>query len=192
MISGNILNVKTKSIVPVDLNSLVYWGAAILSEFYRDINISVKADEYSTIADQWKDAVTAVLWHEDIGSWLDFDLINYIRRNYFYPTNISPLWTGCFDKKNTDYFVSRVLGYLNRAKILNYVGGIPTTLMETEEQWDQPNAWPPLQYIMVMALDNTDNEDAKIMASEIANKWLCTNYVPYKKNNTMYEKVSPS
>lgn len=25
--------------------------------------------------------------------------------------------------------------------------GVPTTLVESEEQWDQPNAWPPLQYI---------------------------------------------
>lgn len=43
--------------------------------------------------------------------------------------------------------------------------GVPTTLMESEEQWNQPNAWHPLQYIAVMALENTGNEDAKILAS---------------------------
>ncbi|CAI6357546.1 unnamed protein product [Macrosiphum euphorbiae] len=32
---GNRLNLKTTSIVPVDLNSLVYWNANILRNFYQ-------------------------------------------------------------------------------------------------------------------------------------------------------------
>jgi len=97
-----------------------------------------------------------------------------------------------FYKKNkTDYFVTKVLDYLIKREILKTDGGIPTTLRESDKQWDQPNAWPPLQYIAVMALDSTGNEDAQIMASKIASKWLCTNYVPYYTKTKMYEKVSP-
>lgn len=124
MIAGNITNLKTRSIIPVDLNALVYWGADILSDFYRHMNVSDKAQEYETIANQWRDAVTAVLWHEEIGSWLDYDMINNIKRDYFYPTNISPLWTGCFDRNNTEYFVSRVLKYLNKTEIRDNIGRV--------------------------------------------------------------------
>jgi len=190
MIAGNITNVKTSSIIPVELNALIYWGAKIMSGFYREMNNSDKAQKYELISNSWNDAVTAVLWHEEVGSWLDYDLINNKERNYFYPTNVAPLWTGCFDHNNTDYFVQRVLNYLNKTNILNNEGGIPTTLVDSNEQWDQPNAWPPLQYITVMALDNTGNANAKKLAYEIAHKWICANYLVFKKKNAMYEKVS--
>ncbi|XP_029340944.1 trehalase-like [Acyrthosiphon pisum] len=187
-IAGGLLNTKTRSIIPVELNALLYWNAKILSDFYREMNNSVKALIYESISLEWEEAVTAVLWDEEVGAWLDFDIINNIRRNYFYPTNISPLWTGCYAKNNTDYLVTRVLNYLNKSEILNTAGGIPTTLRETDQQWDQPNAWPPLQYIVVMGLENTGHKGAKQMASKIAYKWLCTNYVPYYNYTKMYEK----
>ncbi|CAI6352751.1 unnamed protein product [Macrosiphum euphorbiae] len=187
---GNITHTKTRSIVPVELNALIFWNAKILSDFYRELNNTIKALEYEVIATEWKDAVNAVLWNEEVGAWLDFDLLNQKNRNYFYPTNISPLWTGCYDKNRTDYFVTRILKYLKENEVLTTPGGVPTTLMETKQQWDQPNAWPPLQYIMVMSLQNTDNEDAKVMAAKIASKWLCTNFVAYygDKKYKMYEK----
>jgi len=192
MISGNLTNIKTSSIVPVDLNALIYWNAKILSDFYRDLNVSSKAKEYDIIGNHWRDAVMAVLWHEDVGAWLDYDLINKIRRNYFYPTNISPLWTGCFYHNITDDIVSRVLKYMDKPEILNNSAGIPTTLVYSNEQWDQPNAWPPLQYMAVMALDSTNNKEAKTLASTIAKRWVCSNYLAYNAKQKMYEKVSLS
>jgi len=41
--------------------------------------------------------------------------------------------------------VFRVLKYLNETEIIENEDGVPTTMMESEEQWDQPNACPPLQ-----------------------------------------------
>jgi len=70
-----------------------------------------------------------------------------------------------------------VLNYLNKEEILKTNEGLPTTLRKSEEQWDYLNAWPPLQDVTVMASDNTGYKEAKFMASEIAHKWICTNYV---------------
>ena len=192
MITGTLLDLKTRSIIPVDLNALIYWGAKILSEFYQDLQIIDKAFKYEKIAKRWIEAVTKVLWNDEVGAWLDYDTINNIKRDYFYPTNISPLWTGCYDRNKTDYIVSRVLKYLNKTGILQKkTYGIPTTLMNSEEQWDQPNAWPPLQYMMVMSLNNTGDQDAQKLAYEIADRWMDTNYLGFIKNNSMFEKVSP-
>ncbi|CAI6353272.1 unnamed protein product [Macrosiphum euphorbiae] len=104
MIGGKFKDTKTRSIVPVELNALIFWNSKILSNFYRELNNTIKALEYEVIAMEWTNAVTAVLWNEEVGAWLDFDLLNHKKRNYFYPTNISPLWTGCYDKNQTDYF----------------------------------------------------------------------------------------
>jgi len=191
MIAGNLTNLKTRFIIPVDLNALVYWNAKILSDFYRELNVSDKALKYENIANKWIEAVTAVLWHEEVGAWLDYDMLNEIKRDYFYPTNISPLWTGCYDPKKTDYFVSRTLKYLEKTQIMNNLGGIPTTLEHSGEQWDYPNAWPPLQYIMVMSLDSSGDNWAQDLAFEIAERWMRSNYKAYNETNAMYEKVSP-
>lgn len=190
VIAGNLTNLKTRSIIPVDLNALVYWNAKLLSEFYRGLNISDKALKYENIGNKWIEAVTAVLWHEEVGAWLDYDMLNEIKRDYFYPTNISPLWTGCYDSKKTEYFVSRTLKYLEKTQIMNNLGGIPTTLEHSGEQWDYPNAWPPLQYIMVMSLDNSGDNWAQDLAYEIAQRWMRSNYKAYNETNAMYEKVS--
>jgi len=191
MIAGDITDTKARSIIPVELNALIYWNAKILSDFFRAMNNTAKALEYENIYLEWNDAVTAVLWDSEVGTWLDFDMINNIKRKYFYPTNISPLWTGCYPKNQTEYYVTKVLGYLNKTEVLKTPGGIPTTLRESKEQWDQPNAWPPLQYITIMALESTGDKAAKKIASELASKWLCTNYVPFYNVSKMYEKVSP-
>jgi len=97
-----------------------------------------------------------------------------------------------FKNYNTVHLVTKVLKYLNETKILNYAGGIPTTVRETDQQWDFPIAWAPLQYIMVKGLDNTGHRDAKILASKIASKWICNNYLVLKKTSLIYEKVSLS
>ncbi|XP_025410177.1 trehalase-like isoform X2 [Sipha flava] len=185
---GNLTNLKTRSIIPVDLNALVYWNAKILSQFYKDLNVPDKALRYENIAKKWIEAVTAVLWHEEVGAWLDYDMLNEIKRDYFYPTNISPLWTGCYDPAKAEYFVSRTLKYLEKTQIMNNLGGIPTTLEHSGEQWDYPNAWPPLQYIMVMSLDSSGDSWAQDLAFEIAERWMRSNYKAYNETNAMYEK----
>ncbi|KAG8739907.1 hypothetical protein FRC10_005006 [Ceratobasidium sp. 414] len=37
-----------------------------------------------------------------------------------------------------------------------YPGPLPATLVETGQQWDFPNSWPPLQYFAIKALQNID------------------------------------
>ncbi|XP_018322661.1 trehalase isoform X2 [Agrilus planipennis] len=184
---GNLTNLNTRSIVPVDLNAMIYWNAVLLAEFHEILGNKDKASNYTDIAEEWLEAVTAVLWHEEVGSWLDYDLINSIKRDYFYPTNISPLWTGCYKKEEKEKIVRLVLKYLQTVNVM-YPGGIPTTKEHTGEQWDFPNAWPPLQHIMIVGLNSTGDEAAQRLAFEIAEKWTRSNYKSFNETATMYEK----
>lgn len=187
--AGTLIDLKTRYIIPVDLNSILYWNAILLVEFYRDLNMPQKSEEYRIIAKEWLEAVTAVLWHSEVGAWLDYDTINEIKRDYFYPTNIAPLWTGCYYKDNKTQ-VGKILKYLQKIQIMRNLGGIPTTLEHSGEQWDYPNAWPPLQYIMIMGLDNTNDEWAKELAFDLTVRWVRSNYKAFNETGAMYEKVS--
>lgn len=147
--------------------------------------------EYKNIAEEWMEAVTKVLWHDEVGAWLDYDLSNNKKRDYFYPSNIAPLWTGCYNKENKNKIVQMVMKYLQNKKIV-YQGGIPTTLEHTGEQWDYPNAWPPLQHMMIVGLNNTGCASAGRLALEIAQKWVRSNYKAYAETEAMFEKVNIS
>jgi len=43
---------------------------------------------------------------------------------------------------------------------------------------------------MVMSLDNTGDKGVQELVSEIADKWMTTNYVEFKSHNIMLEKVN--
>ncbi|XP_047101886.1 trehalase-like [Schistocerca piceifrons] len=184
---GNLTQLKTRQIIPVDLNAFIYWNAKILEDFWRMLGNPTKAEYYRDIAEKWKEAVTAVLWHDEVGAWLDYDMLNDIKRDYFYPSNISPLWTGCYDK-NDHTKIGKILKYLEKSQVMSSRGGIPTSLEHSGEQWDYPNAWPPLQYIMIYGLDQTDDEWAQSLALEIADMWVRSNFIAFNCTKYMYEK----
>lgn len=161
----------------------------LLSEFNELIGESDRALHYRLIGEKWLEAVTKVLWHEETGAWLDYDLHNSIKRDFFYPSNIAPLWTGCYDKSNKEHTVKLVMKYLQNKNIM-FPGGVPTSFEHTGEQWDFPNAWPPLQHMMIVGLNNTGDASAARLAFEIAEKWVMSNYRIYKEHHYMLEKVT--
>ncbi|KAJ9597755.1 hypothetical protein L9F63_011363 [Diploptera punctata] len=185
---GNLTDTNPQYIVPVDLNAILCWNARLLSEFYSLLGNSSKSATYRKLADQWLEAVTQILWHEEIGVWLDYDMLNSVQRNYFYPSNLSPLWTGCYNKSK--FSSQRLMKYLENVNIMMNLGGIPTSYQHSMEQWDYPNAWPPLQYIVIMALDNTGDPWTQDLAFELAQRWVRSNYKGYNDTNphSMFEK----
>lgn len=133
-------------------------------------------------------AVNEVLWDESTGAWLDFDLINQKKRPYFTPTNLSPLWTNCFDPSQRQHIADKVLQYINDTKIDEYPGGVPNTLYQSGEQWDFPNVWAPMQYILIYGLENLQDERASSLAYRWAERWVQSNYVAFRETGAMYEK----
>ncbi|XP_050451168.1 trehalase isoform X5 [Cataglyphis hispanica] len=185
---GNLTHLKIRSIIPVDLNSIIYRNAVLLAKYNRQMGNKIKATYYDNIAEKWKKAIEKVLWHEEVGAWLDYDMINDIKRDYFYPTNILPLWSNCYDTSRKVVIVSKVLKYLEKNQIMLNQGGIPTTLEHSGEQWDYPNAWPPLQYFFIMSLNNTGDPWAQRLAYEISERWVRSNYKAFNETRCMYEK----
>jgi len=76
------------------------------------------------------------------------------------------------------------------AGFLDYPGGIPTSTVSSGQQWDFPNAWPPLQWMFIFGLSQGEHESLKMAAKEAAQKWVSANWIGWKMNNTMYEKVT--
>ncbi|XP_047104847.1 trehalase-like [Schistocerca piceifrons] len=185
---GVLTDTKTRYIIPVDLNAIMYWNSFILSRFSKEMGLIKKASYYSNMARDWLEAVDKVLWHEDLGIWLDYDILNQKRREYFCTTNLTPLWAGCFYKDRAEELAERIVNYVDSYKIVKYPGGIPTTLEQTGQQWDFPNAWPPHQDLVISALEATNDPRALRMAREWALRWVYNNYRAWVDTKVMHEK----
>ncbi|XP_070496300.1 trehalase isoform X3 [Chironomus tepperi] len=186
--NGTLANLKTRSIVPVELNAILHWNAKIIAEFYGYAGNLTKQSEYLKLAKDFQDAVNDVLWDEEAGAWLDYDLINLKRRPYFVPTNLSPLWMRCYDVTKRVHIASKVMSYINNTRLDDYPGGVPTTLVHSGEQWDWPNVWAPMQHMLIVGLDNLGTKESKEKAQDWAQRWVLSNYLAYKESGHMFEK----
>jgi neutral trehalase len=57
-------------------------------------------------------------------------------------------------------------------------GGLVTTLaLDIKQQWDYPNAWAPLQHMIIEGFEMADTSETKFLARKLAGKWIASNYV---------------
>jgi alpha,alpha-trehalase len=116
------------------------------------------------------------LWNEESGVWFDYDTINNIQRPFFTPTNFAPLFTSCFDESKREMIAEKFLKYIERNELDKYPGGVPNTLMNTGEQWDFPNVWAPMQYLIIYGLENLKSKKTSELAYKWAERWVQSNY----------------
>jgi alpha,alpha-trehalase len=64
-------------------------------------------------------------------------------------------------------------------------GGLKTTLLQTGQQWDQPNGWAPLQWIAVAGLGRYGHD---ALAREIARRWIDTVGATFARTGLLFEK----
>ncbi|XP_078538346.1 trehalase [Lissotriton helveticus] len=186
---ATLTDTRTSTIIPVDLNAILCRVEQLLANFHGMLGNTEKAQEFQNIVAQRKEAIFAVLWDDTVGSWLDFDLLTRTRRNAFYPSNLSPLWADCMTNPN---FVERVVQYLEKSNALSFKNGLPTSMEKSGEQWDLPNAWPPLQHMVIEGLAKSSSPKAQDIALQLAKDWVRTNYAAYQKYNAMFEKYDVS
>ncbi|XP_074071309.1 trehalase [Macrotis lagotis] len=187
--SNYLLDIKTSHRVPVDLNAILCQAEELLASFYTKLGNLNMAQNYLQAQARRKAAMKALLWNETLGSWFDFNLENGQQNHAFYPSNLSPLWAGCFSDPDT---VRKNIKYLEDNKILSYKHGIPSSLQISGQQWDFPNAWAPLQDLVVKGLAVSDSAQAREAAFQLAQNWIQTNFDIYQKNKAMYEKYDIS
>lgn len=127
----------------------MYMNYIAVSEFHSLLGDASKSEEFQAKAAALKETIMAVLWNEEDQIWYDYDVENDKPRKYFYPSNLFPLWAECYDTSQREKIAKSAVNYLRKTGAIRCKGGVPTSLDESGQQWDFPNAWPPLQHILV-------------------------------------------
>lgn len=180
---------RTTNILPVDLNSVLCMNEHILSELF---NLTGNQEKWKNYSKNWQRRQTAifnVLWNPTKGVWQDLDIAANSHRDYFYASNILPLFALCKGKNETQT-ENFVLTYLQNLGVLQFAGGFPTSLETTGQQWDLPNGWPPLQHMAIWGMSQSQNQQLKAEAFSLANKSIVSNWIAWNRSRNMYEKYS--
>ncbi|XP_005328394.2 trehalase isoform X1 [Ictidomys tridecemlineatus] len=184
----SLSSIRTSKLVPVDLNAFLCQAEGLMSNFYSSLGNHSQAERYRNLRAQRLAALSALLWDEQKGAWFDYDTEKG-KNLEFYPSNLAPLWAGCFSDPAT---VDKALKYLEDSQVLTYQHGIPTSLRNTGQQWDFPNAWAPLQDLVIRGLAKSSSPRTQEVAFQLAQNWIRTNFDVYSQKSAMYEKYDIS
>jgi len=141
------------SIVPVDLNSILYRNYVLLSELYERTGNTSRSDYWSDRAETLRGAIIDLFWDSEALLFKDYNITSGGRHDLWSTAAYYPYWSGIIpdevlSNQTTAQKAMSGLAYITA----HYNGTIPVTLIETGAQWDFPNGWPPQIWIAIKAL----------------------------------------
>ncbi|MCO5609105.1 hypothetical protein L7F22_063327 [Adiantum nelumboides] len=197
----NLSTLFTSSILPADLNAYIFQMEMNIAYIAEVLGNQIVAARFSKAAKARRLAINSIMWNDDMGQWFDYKLdIQHceVHRNktiYLWTednqrkissaSNFVPLWSGIL--KPGDPRVDKVVDALTHSGLL-FPAGVVTSLKKTGQQWDFPNAWPPLQHMIIEGLIFSGSDEGRRLARSIAQGWIQTSYVVFNETGHMLEK----
>ncbi|KAF1999679.1 glycoside hydrolase family 37 protein [Amniculicola lignicola CBS 123094] len=167
--------------IPVDLNSILYHNEITIAEFHKREGNYSAAIAWANRAAERSEAMTALLWDTEHYRYFDYNLTSGSKNIYtisdntsvvvegqgappghqviFSPAQFYPFWTGAAPDsiKSDPTAIRRAFEPISEL-LDDRAGAIAATNLITGQQWDEPNVWPPLNYIIIQGLLNTPLE----------------------------------
>ncbi len=173
--------IYTTDIIPVDLNSLLFHLEETLSEAYKISRDHALSSNYKMLAQKRKIAIQHYCWNEKKKFYFDYD---YKRKKQTDAITAAAAFPLFFEIASSEQ--AEDVAQTFHSKLLKR-GGIITTLHTTGQQWDAPNGWAPLQYIIIKGLENYGMLS---LAHEIARRWISLNKKVYERTGKLMEKYN--
>ena len=165
----------------VDLNSNLYIYEMKLSEFAKILNTG-EEEKFAAAAKARKEKIRSLMF--DGEKFLDYNYKTGEHSRVFTCASFFPLWAKAASEKEAESTVS------NLKRIECDFGVAACEKGERNGviyQWDYPNGWAPLHYIVVHALDNYGyREDA----ARIAEKYTGSMEKIFAETGTLWEKYN--
>lgn len=149
---GSLRNLGIRSLIPIDLNSILYKNHIIMADLYESLDAN-QANAHRSAASALRSAILDLLWDADKLAFYDFNLTTNRRKGFFSAANFYPLWSGIIPDDVARNESAAFGHFASLNLVLNrFNGTYPSTFVDTGLQWDGPNAWAPHQYIILQAL----------------------------------------
>lgn len=170
--------IRTTTILPVDLNSLLHHLESSIARGCRLTGDAACARDFDARATARAAAIERHFWHRD-GYYADVDIDGGRPRAAVTAAALFPLHAGIASRDRARSTARHV-----RATLLA-PGGLLTTPVDTGQQWDAPNVWAPLQWIAVDGLRRNGDE---ALARDIASRFLRNVQAVFARDRKLVEK----
>jgi alpha,alpha-trehalase len=177
----SLQTVQTTSIVPVDLNSLLYGLEQAIVQGCRVVEDAACVESYESGSAARQDAMHKYLWNESTGLFDDYHWQEQRLQGHITAAALYPLFVGLA----TDSQAARIADVVGAQLVKD--GGVVSTDRTTGEQWDAPNGWAPLQWIAVTGLRRYEHS---ALAETIARRWLEMVATVYGSTGKLLEKYN--
>lgn len=174
----NLTTIRTTSIVPVDLNSLMFGleitivkGCGVARNFRC-------VAEFIGRAKRRAEGINHYLWNRN-GYYGDYDWRLGKPRDNLSAAALYPLFAGVAWPERAQRTLSAVNQNLLKER------GLATTTFETGQQWDAPNGWAPLHWLTIEGARRYGRDD---LAKDVGTRFLADVNQVYAAKQKLVEK----
>ncbi|MBI1681475.1 alpha,alpha-trehalase [Citrobacter portucalensis] len=174
---------RTTSIVPVDLNALMYKMEKMIALASKAAGDDAKAAQYDGFANARQKGIEKYLWNDKEGWYADYDLKSHKVRNQLTAAALFPLYVKAAAKDRASKVATATQAHLLQP------GGLATTSVKSGQQWDAPNGWAPLQWVAASGLQNYGQDT---VAMDVTWRFLTNVQHTYDREKKLVEKYDVS
>lgn len=175
--------IRTTSIVPVDLNALMFKMEKLLARASQESGDAASTSKYEALATARQKAIESHLWNDKEGWYADYDLKSKKVRNQLTAAALFPLYVKAAAQDRADKVAAATSSRLLQP------GGIATTTVNSGQQWDAPNGWAPLQWVATEGLQNYGKDK---VAMDVTWRFLKNVQHTYDREKKLVEKYDVS
>ncbi|GLU30888.1 alpha,alpha-trehalase TreA [Trinickia caryophylli] len=176
--NATLATIRTTSIVPVDLNSLLFGLELTIVKgcgVARDIGC---VTEFIGRAKRRAEGINRYLWNRN-GYYGDYDWQLGKPRDNISVAAVYPIFFGTAWPGRAERTLTAVRGALLKER------GLATTTYQTGQQWDAPNGWAPLHWLAVESARRYGRAD---LARDIGTRFLADVKQVYASDQKLVEK----
>ncbi|OON41397.1 alpha,alpha-trehalase [Izhakiella australiensis] len=176
---NDLASIRTTSLLPVDLNSLLYHLELTLAKASKLNKDAAASNRFDKLAKTRQQAINHVLWDEKQGWYGDYDWQKKALHGQLTAATLFPLYLHIASQQQADRTATAVQSQLLKP------GGLVTTTINNGQQWDAPNGWAPLQWVAVEGLNHYGKQ---ALARDIGMRFLNNVQKIYDKEHKLVEK----
>ena len=177
----SMASIQTTRILPVDLNSALHKLESVLARGFTLAGKRSRARHYQDLAERRKSLVQSLFFSERHHFFVDLLLPDLDQCNALTLAAVSPLFFNLATPEQAKQVAEKI-----QAQFLK-PGGWVTTLINSGHQWDAPNGWPPLQWIVYAGLRNYGY---MAEAEEGARRWVENSLDAFRNSGRLFEKYN--